>query len=400
VVCVVSDQPKDSAKEIELKLRVAPGDLASLRRHAYLADLPCAPSTETLVSVYFDSDDLALRQHGLTLRVRHIGDRRLQTIKGSGGGPDYLERPEWEQPIEGDQPVLNDVAAAFSPVLTDEVRNSLKPVFETRVERIAYRLNGGETDIALAIDQGEIVANGASVPLSEIELELKHGDPGELFKVARSIADIVPVQLDVRSKAERGYDLFENKPVGADKGHDPKLSPDLSTGRAFTLIGRACVRHLLANEPGTELRDAESLHQMRIALRRLRSAISLFSGVVTDRRLEAIKAELKWIGGELAPARDLDAFLTEILKPLRRQHRDDPGLASIGKMLARERLKGYRQAQAPGAHRRTRCSRRAATCRSTSTPRTSSRGGARRSSGGGPRSPTSRPKRCTGCASR
>ena len=103
---------------------------------------------------------------------------------------------------------------------------------------------------------------------------------------------------------------------------------------------------LMANELATIARDAEALHQMRIALRRLRAAISLFSGIVSDGRIEAIKAELKWLGREFAPARDLDSLLIEVLEPLRKQQANEPGLASISRLFARERLKGYQRARA------------------------------------------------------
>ena len=234
---------------------------------------------------------------------------------------------------------------ALGPLLTDDIRNALKPVFETRIERTAYRLNGGDTDIAIAFDNGRIVATGTSCAVSEIELELKRGNPVELFKVARAIGDTVSAQLDVKSKSERGYDLVEKTPVAAEKAYEPELSAGMTAGRAFTLIGRACLHQLLANEAATIKRDAEALHQMRIALRRLRAAISLFSDIVSDDRIESIKAELKWLGREFAPARDLDALLIEVLRPLRKQQANEPGFASISRMFARERLKSYRRAQ-------------------------------------------------------
>ena len=333
-------------KEIELKLRVAPEDIAVLRNHPNFAGALHDPTHETLDSVYFDSDDRFLRDHGLTLRVRHIGDKRVQTIKTVNHGSNCFERSEWEQAIEGDQPDLTRVTdTALGPILTDDVRNALKPVFETRIERTAYHLNGNDTDIAMAIDEGQIVATDSSCPVSEIELELKHGDPAELFKIARAISDIVPAQLDVKSKSERGYELVEKTPVAAEKACDPELSAGMSAGRAFTLIGRACLRHLVANEPATKKRDAEALHQMRVALRRLRAAISLFSDVVSDDRIDAIKTELRWLAREFGPARDLDTLFIEVLKPLRKQHANEPGFVSISKMFARKRLKSYRRAQ-------------------------------------------------------
>ena len=136
-------------------------------------------------------------------------------------------------------------------------------------------------------------------------MSLSTATPTELFKIARAINNIVPAQLDVKSKSERGYDLIEKTPVGAEKACDPELSAGMTTGRAFTLIGRACLRQLVANEPAVKSRDAEAVHQMRVALRRLRAAISLFSDVVSDDRINMIKTELRWLAQELGPARDL-----------------------------------------------------------------------------------------------
>ncbi len=65
-----------------------------------------------------------------------------------------------------------------------------------------------------------------------------------------------------------------------------------------------------------------------------------------DQRAEVIKAELKWLGAELAPARDLDLFLIEALRPLRKQQAGEPGLASVSRMFARARLKSYQRARA------------------------------------------------------
>jgi inorganic triphosphatase YgiF len=333
-------------KEIELKFRVTPEDIAVLRNHPHFAAALHDPTHETLDSVYFDSDNRFLRDHGLTLRVRHIGDKSVQTIKTANIGSNCFERSQWEQAIEGDQPDLTRVTdTALGPILTDDVRNTLKPVFETRIERTAYHLNGNDTAIAMAIDEGQIVAPDASCPVSEIELELKHGNLTELFKIARAISDIVPAQLDVKSKSERGYELVEKTPVTAEKACDPELSAGMSAGRAFTLIGRACLRHLIANEPATKIRDAEGLHQMRVALRRLRAAISVFSDMLRDDRIDTIKSELRWLAREFGPARDLDTLFIEVLKPLRKQHANELGFVSISKMFARKRLKSHRQAQ-------------------------------------------------------
>jgi triphosphatase len=333
--------------EVELKLWVTPEDINALRNYPGFADSLHHPTHEILDSTYFDSDERFLRDHGFTLRVRHIDDKRVQTIKSADHSVGLFERSEWEQTIEGDQPDLTGMKdTALGQILTDDVRKALKPVFETRIERTAYHLNGNGADIVMAIDEGQILASNSSQPVSEIELELKQGKPADLFKIARDILNIVPAHLEFKSKPERGYELVEQTQVAAETACDPELSAGMSAGHAFTLVGRACLRHLVANVPAMIGRDVTALHQMRVALRRLRAAMSLFSVVVGDDRTEAIKSELRWLAQELGPARDLDTLILEVIQPMRKQHKNEPGLVSISKMFTRKRLKCYRTAQA------------------------------------------------------
>ncbi|WP_439923085.1 CYTH and CHAD domain-containing protein [Nitrobacter sp. JJSN] len=326
-----------------MKLWVSPEDIVALQNHPSFVDMLRSPSSETLKSVYFDSDSRLLRDHGFTLRVRHKGDMRIQTVKAANTSGGYFERAEWEQVIEGNRPDLTLVKdTALGVILVNEPDNALQPVFEIRIKRTAYHLNRNGADVVMAIDQGKIFAAGSSLSVSEIEL--KRGNPADLFKIARNILDIIPAHLEFKSKSERGYDLIEKAAITAETARDPELSPGMTAGRAFTLIGRACLRHLVTNLPAMKERDHNALHQMRVALRRLRAAISLFSPVVGDDRASAIKSELKWLTQEFGPARNLDTLLVEVIRPLRKRHPSEPGLVSISNMFARKRLKSYRQA--------------------------------------------------------
>ena len=154
-LCIIRAMDSEP-KEIELKLRVAPEDIVALRNHPHFAGILHNSSRETLNSVYFDTNDRSLRDHGVTLRVRHIGDKRVQTVKAANHGSGFFERSEWEQVIEGDLPDLTRVKdTALGPIFTDDdLRNALKPVFETRIERTAYHLNVNGTDIIMAVDEG------------------------------------------------------------------------------------------------------------------------------------------------------------------------------------------------------------------------------------------------------
>jgi CHAD domain-containing protein len=103
---------------------------------------------------------------------------------------------------------------------------------------------------------------------------------------------------------------------------------------------------LVANIPAMRNRDPAALHQMRIALRRMRTALSLFADIVHDQQVAAIKSELKWLGRELSPARDLDSLLAEVMRPLRKQHPENRGLRSLQRSFSRQRLAEYQRAAA------------------------------------------------------
>jgi inorganic triphosphatase YgiF len=330
-------------KEIELKLAVTPADFGTLRAHPSFADLLAKPVSEgSLDSVYYDTDRSDLRDHGVTLRVRRENGSFVQNIKTTNG---ELTRSEWEQPVTGKRPDLE--AAAGTPlaqVLGDHLRAAIKPVFETHVHRTLYRFTDSARGIEIAFDEGEIVAGSRSQPVCEIELELKHGDRAALFEMARAIVDAVPAQLALRSKSERGYRLAKGEGRGPPTAAEIDIPPGTGTGEAFQIITRSCLRQIIDNVPALQERDPVSLHQLRIGLRRLRTAISLFSEVVTDSRVPHIKGELKWLSRELSPARDLDALLGEVMKPLRKQHPGHRGLQSLHRSFSRQRLQEYQRA--------------------------------------------------------
>src|SRR5262245_20680366 len=143
-----------------------------------------------------------------------------------------------------------------------------------------------ETEIELTVDKGKIEAGRQSTPLCELELGLKRGESAELFKLARVLAEEVPVQLAVKSQAERGYALVAGEEPQAVTAAPVALTPDWSRQAACKAIARACLRQLVANTPATLRGDPEGVHQMRVALRRLRAAISLFADMLLDPQTE------------------------------------------------------------------------------------------------------------------
>ena len=306
-------------QEVELKLEVPPRAIARLKR---LRGLHRNGRTQEkdLVSVYFDTAEHTLRQHGMSLRVRHIGDKRVQTVKANGqSAAGLFNRSEWEKRIDSDTPDLRAASrTALGGLMSRKLAHALKPVFETQVHRTVVPLNGRASRIELTLDRGEVRLGRKSAPISELELELKRGRPADLFAVARKLAAAVPARFEVRSKADRGYALVGSEPPAPMRAQPITLDPAMSSGAAFRAVALGCLHHLAANEPAVRGQDPEGVHQMRVGLRRLRAAIAVFADLLDDDETVRIKAELKWLTGELGPARDLDVYVTGNIKPLQR----------------------------------------------------------------------------------
>jgi inorganic triphosphatase YgiF len=167
-----------ASREIELKLDVP---IHSLPRLAGSLLLKGAANSgrrpATIVSVYFDTEKLKLRRNGVSLRVRRIGRRLVQTVKHENGASTTLfARNEWEHAIHSRQPDLDAVRdTALAPLMNKKLRRGLRPVFETRVRRRTLQIQSGTSEIELSIDKGTIEAGRKSSSLCELELELKGG---------------------------------------------------------------------------------------------------------------------------------------------------------------------------------------------------------------------------------
>jgi triphosphatase len=132
------------------------------------------PNRQRLTSIYFDTPDFALRDQGVSLRVRKTDSANLQTIKATGG--DIVRRDEWENEIEDDRPKLSLARnTALAPLLNNQIKRELRPAFETDVERVVVPLRIGKSDIEIAFDQGRVNTPDDHDSVSEIEIELKQG---------------------------------------------------------------------------------------------------------------------------------------------------------------------------------------------------------------------------------
>jgi triphosphatase len=344
---VSAHEPARHAKEIELKFELDPADAARVAPHPLLRDTIVPPEQRNLVSIYFDTADFALRKAGVYLRVRDTGTGYVQTVKSMRSEAEPMERLEWERQITSSRPELEHAeGTALAPRLTPEVRASLRQLFATVVERRTYLVASGDSEIEVALDRGEILSGEGRRPISELELELKRGATRDLFSLARTFAQALPLRLAVKTKAERGYELVEGGTHEVEKAANIDIKPDMTSAEAFRAIAHSCLRQVIVNEPAMSKGQAEGLHQMRIGLRRLRAAIAIFEDVVADEQQKKIVAELKWITRELGPARDLDVFVTDVLKPQQEARPGDEAIAAALRDVEKKHAAAYARAAA------------------------------------------------------
>jgi triphosphatase len=137
------------------------------------------------------------------------------------------------------------------------------------------------------------------------------------LKPAPKLAEDVPLSIGYRAWAGRGYALARGEARSPVKAQHAVLDRGMSVNDAFKAVMWATLVHLRANEPGMLAgRNPEYMHQMRVALRRIRSAFGVFAALFPGPAISSVRNELKWLAANLGTARDWDVFVTETLPPI------------------------------------------------------------------------------------
>ena len=315
--------------EIELKLEIDPGDLPLVRQNPLLAAAESHSSHQ--VTLYYDTPETVLKKHGLTLRVRSADGHFIQTIKGATNRVGLVSREEIECEVASLKPDLAALPEHPIHAVMTNCDGALREVIRSEVERTSWLVDFGNGRIQLDLDSGTMIAGKRSTEFAELELELRDGPPVILIMASRRISDYSPVRLGVLTKADRGFRLANNEHAKVQKAGSVRIDPDMTVGQAFDTIVHACLKHYRLNEPlVTHKSNASALHQARVAMRRLRSALSLFRPAVEDVEFQHLRHELRWFTAQLGDARNLDVYL----------QRDHPNDEREELILKRERAYG------------------------------------------------------------
>ena len=309
--------------ERELKFAVSQATAQALPQHPLLL-LDGAVRRRRLHTRYFDTEDLQLGAAGMVLRVRDSDGARVVTVKSRGDDALGAVRQEWEWatldaapgPLPGPRDLrhaLRQTALAGLGLGEAQLRARLAPRFATRFERSTWEISWGDARIELALDQGvcEAAAEGREVAteLCEIELEVLQGSLLAAWDLAWTLAQDLPLRLSPVDKAWRAASLLRGQRPQAAPEPAP-LAPDASLQQAMRQwLQTACAQLSVWAERIGSADEARDVHQFRVVLRRLRTALRWLQGQLPRGAANWLRGELRWAHQLAGPLRDADVAL-------------------------------------------------------------------------------------------
>ena len=300
-----------------------------------------------LTTTYFDTPDHKLREAGLSLRIREVEGRFVQTVK-TRNGASLFDRCEWEAAIKDRRPCPDQMAdTPIKAILGEDAVAGLVSLFETRIERTQLDVTCSGAVIELSLDHGEIVAGERREAVCEVELELKSGAVPALFELAKKLGREAVLRLSFESKSERGYRLAGRDTLTALESERAQITRETSAGDAFRRVVRSCLGQITGNaERLTRVRSPDALHQLRVGLRRLQAAFKVFQSLVRDAQFAALYGEARWLAASLNRARDLDVLLSAISPTNGDNSDDDLSLSALRHRLMQHQAQAYDDALA------------------------------------------------------
>lgn len=277
-----------------------------------------AESRRRLVDRYVDTDDWRLRRAGLVLRTRQNGKGVEATMKDVRPASDsgLRQRMELTEPLaDGSLAALDSSGPVGSRVVAVAGQRPLGPVLEIRTRRQPFALVANGTEVAeVALDDTILVAGKGQRPgrLRRVEVEVDPNWVEALAPVVEELRAATGLRPAAFSKFESGLLAAGVSVPGPPDLGPTDVGPGSTVGEVVYAVIRQNLRQLLAREPGTRLgEDPEELHDMRVAVRRLRAAMSLFSDSLPA-RAGLLRSELRWMGHALGAVRDLDVQLANL----------------------------------------------------------------------------------------
>ena len=303
------------ANEVELKLAVD-GSFA-------LPDLAVDDSvgevrqdaSQDLWATYWDTADLRLARNGVTLRHRtgEPGGPRwtlklpLPADEGADGNG-VLSRREIE--VRGP---ASRVPARASDLVTAYARTApLAEIAQLRTQRRVWSLLDADGRVVGVLDDDDVSVMERGRRISrfrELELESHGLDDESVQRIGGLLRAAGAVEAEPIPKVVRTLGPAATAPPDA-APHD--LGPDGSAAEAIRAALIESVDRILRNDAGMRLQDAESVHQARVGLRRLRSHLRVFEPLLDEQWASSLRSELRGLARQLGEVRDLDVLIERL----------------------------------------------------------------------------------------
>lgn len=319
---------------IQLLLNLTPHSIELLRASPMVATHAAKrPYTRRVEQVFWDTPEFRLGRSGVALALQTSGQKRIQVVTPicepqTGGRPLATS----ETAIQGNRPDLVRLAltAGTDPVLVSGLDpNSIIPIFAVEVRRTHWSLAWGDTRLALVLDLGSITASQGDAAISQVAITHLGGPAGGLYDFARTLSRSVPFEFASLLPAQQGYRLVTAEdwwPISA----KPSLNPSMSVREGVLAIGQAATTGLrIEIDALVQSQKPERIHQARVAIRRLRSVLSVFAPVLPTLTRRGLGQELNALASSLGDAREWDVFLSETLAPMEEWLPEERTLASL-----------------------------------------------------------------------
>lgn len=309
--------------EVELKFLVPRVAVAAVKAEMARATATC--QRISLAALYLDTEDRRLAEAGLAWRVRREGRRWVQTLKS--GSANAMERFEHEvvRP-DASHDASQHAGSATGDRLIAVLHRARKDGVElgvryrTEVRRTLRKVRTRGALVELAFDEGRLVAGDASARISELEFELVSGSMAGMLALAERWRKRFGLIFDPRSKAERGDRLADGSPFPKlRKAGAVRYPVTASAHEAFGTVIDECLAQITRNAigliEGDPARRVEHVHQLRVGIRRLRSALRSFGGWTQPPPAELV-AGLRSVFDMLGKARDSDVLGSGVVAEL------------------------------------------------------------------------------------
>jgi triphosphatase len=173
---------------------------------------------------------------------------------------------------------------------------------------------------------------------------LKAGDVATLYDVALALLDSTPLRVGILTKADRGYQLAYDPPAEGIRANKAVVDAKDNVDEIVAKLLGDCQRHMIANQPVAEAaRTTEGVHQMRVALRRMRTAISILQRQIGSPALNFVAQEAKWLASTLGTVRNWDVLDVDTIAAIETQCPDHAAFAALRADIRPRRDHNYTQ---------------------------------------------------------